>query len=445
MAKIFEIIQGIFSILCILVTLGLVAWCFYEYQLDLDLSLVTLKEFGEDENMIMPDVSLCFMNPFLMDTFDNESIFDNGNNGMSPGAREYKKFLIGFGEPIGKTWDEKMLDIDFETVTKKLDDYLESYLVTWRNGSVHVYENTSSLPAFIKKPYPLFFGPFKWFILKCYGINIPMDAERFGFRMKRDIFPGGIRPVSGGLTVSFNYPNQFFKSFDNIKREWPIHNQSQNQSLDMQLRMNTFEVTLQRNSRRKPCDENWKGYDFKVARKHLEKVGCRPVYDIWNSSYPICNSFEKMKMASKYLSFNRPKIMEPCQSADKIVFQHMDKYTPHPPNHHLWVTVDIAMSRIKVIEQKRAVTFTDLVGSTGGYIGLLLGTYYISIHKLYTLYMNYYIEIICLYFRTCQWKKFLISGYAIIQLPGSLRACCVAIRKYLSDKEGNKRNYSNRI
>ena len=391
MAKIFETSQRIFSILCILVTFGLVGWCFYEYQLDLDLSLVTLKAFGEDENMIMPDVSLCFHNPFVMDEFNPttwNTNMDIGGLGFNVTYLQYKNFLLGnkWGD---NPWDDNYLDIDFENVTKKFDDYLVRYLVKWKNETdPHVYKNTSSLPSFIKKPYPSFVGPLKWFIIKCYGINIPMNAERFGLRMKRDIFPGGIRPTGGGLSVSFHYPNQFFRSFDNIKREWPIHIPDQNQSLNMQLKINIFEVTLRRNSRREPCNENWKEYDLKVARNHLENVGCRPVYDIWDSSYPICNSSEKMAVA---LSMIRPKIMQPCQSADKIVFEHMDKYrtvSRGGTTDLFWVNIDIGMSSIKVVEQKRAVTFTNLVGSTGGYIGLLLGTYYIPIHKLFTLCIN---------------------------------------------------------
>ena len=72
MGKIVEIFEGIFSVVCVHVTIGLVSWCFYEYQLDLDVSLVSLKKFGEDGNMIMPTMSLCFSDPVHTDKFDNE-------------------------------------------------------------------------------------------------------------------------------------------------------------------------------------------------------------------------------------------------------------------------------------------------------------------------------------------------------------------------------------
>ena len=372
MAKTFEIFETIFSILCILVTFGLVSWCFYEYQLDLDLSLVSLKEFGEDENMIMPAISLCFREPFLFDKFNN------GGLGFNVSFRQYKDFLLG------KTWDDRMLDIDFENVTKKLEDYLVRYDVIWKNGSYFSYKNTSLLPPTIKKPYPSFVGiMFKAFMMKCYGINIPMNAGSFGLVMKKDIFPGGIRTDMLGL--SFNYPNQFFRSLDNSKGEWPSHTKSRNHFLQRVLKLNTFEVTLRRNSRNKKCNMNWKEYDFDVARSHLEKIGCRTVYDNWDSSYPTCNSSEKMSMASSFIT---TKIMDPCQSADNILFDHVDALRPGSnwfPTDNFALAVDMQITKIKVIQQKRAYELQTLIGNSGGYIGVFLGTYYIHIHDLYTL------------------------------------------------------------
>ena len=49
MGKIFETFERIFIVVCVHVTFGLVSWCLYEYQLDRDVSLVSLKELGEDD------------------------------------------------------------------------------------------------------------------------------------------------------------------------------------------------------------------------------------------------------------------------------------------------------------------------------------------------------------------------------------------------------------
>ena len=81
-----------------------------------------------------------------------------------------------------------------------------------------------------------------------------------------------------------------------------------------------------------------------------------------------------MKMAISFT--NHPQVMEPCQSADKIVFGHVDNYLPPSdffPANSFSVWVNMQVSRIKVIEQKRAYELQTLIGNSGGYIGLLLG------------------------------------------------------------------------
>ena len=85
----------------------------------------------------------------------------------------------------------------------------------------------------------------------------------------------------------------------------------------------------------------------------------------------------------------RPQIMDPCQSADKITFENADLYHPASdmfPADKFIVSVDMKISRIKVIEQKPAYELQALVGNSGGYIGLLLGkittyTRYVSKRK----------------------------------------------------------------
>ena len=370
MAKIFETFETSFSILCVLVAFSLVCWCISEYRLDGDLSLVSLKKFGEDENLIMPEMSLCFYDPFLIDKIESVDL------GFNISYLQYKYFLLG------AIWDQRMLEIEFEHVTKRIEDYILFYHVVWKNYTESVYKDTSSLPAFIKKPTQSYAGVGPGgTIIKCYGIQIPMNARSFALQLKSDIFPGGIREVSNGLAVSFHYPNQLLRSLDNIVASWPTQIQSQNQSLEMVLKMNAFEVTILRNSRHHQCTENWKDYDIEVGRKYFGKIGCRPVYDIWNLSYPLCNSSEKMTMAgSVAVSEN----IEPCQSANEILFEHVDLYHPVSDtfrNDTFLVKVDMKFSKFKVIEQKKAYELQTLMGNGGGYIGLLLGIYQIHIHN----------------------------------------------------------------
>ena len=84
----------------------------------------------------------------------------------------------------------------------------------------------------------------------------------------------------------------------------------------------------------------------------------------------------------------RTKYSEPCQSADKIVYEYQDadledlKSTNDSffntdfigNNSTFKVAVFIQNNKFKVIFRKKAYDFQALVGNCGGYIGLILGT-----------------------------------------------------------------------
>ena len=142
MGQLFETFETTFKSLCVLVTFVLVGWCFYEYGRNLDLSLVSLKQFGDDEHLITPEMSLCFYDPFLIDKFNREDL------GFNFSYQQYKHFLLG------RKWDHRMLEIDFEQFTKRIEDYILHYIVTWKNFTNSFYKSTSVLPPFIKKPHP---------------------------------------------------------------------------------------------------------------------------------------------------------------------------------------------------------------------------------------------------------------------------------------------------
>ena len=258
-----------------------------------------------------------------------------------------------------------------------------------KNNSFFRYSSTSSLPTLIKEPYPTYIGAFYGsFIVKCYGIDLPMHGEYFGLEMNKTIFPGGIRPNSFGLGLSLHYPNQFFRSFNNIRWHWPNPIQIRNQSLEMLIKMKIFEVTIRRNSRWNQCRANWKEHDFDVAKRHLETVGCRTVYEVRSSNYQLCNSSEKMAMS---LNWNVPQIMEPCQSSDKIVYEEFDNQYKNlnffsADSFVVWI--DMRMSKIKVIEHKQAYNLQNLIANSGGYIGLFLGIHYIHNCNLYAILKN---------------------------------------------------------
>ena len=359
----FEIMQKCFGFLCFLVTFGFVIWCFYTYSLDRDLTVISQKNFGDEDNLIMPAMSLCFYDPFIEQNFEKEL-------GSNVSYLEYKKFLLG------SIWDQRLLKIEFEKVTKRIENYVVSYDVGWNNESSNTYDNMSSLPEFIKEAYPSYTGHIFGRITKCYAINIPMNASTFGVTLKNGIILNKKRSILNGVGVSFHYPNQFFRSVDNLRFSEKKNIGTQNTSLVMYIKMKTFEVTIRRNSGRVPCEKKWMEYDFSVAQKNYAAIGCRPVYAIWNSSYAPCNS-QKLMLISAFTSaasqFDSKNYQpDPCQSADRIVLEYKDVYVNSMPGTSK-IFVQMPRTRFKVIQDKREYELQNLIGNSGGYIGLFLG------------------------------------------------------------------------
>ena len=359
----FEIMQKCFGFLCFLVTFGFVIWCFYTYNLDRDLTVISQKNFGDEDNLIMPAMSLCFYDPFIEQNFEKEL-------GSNVSYLEYKKFLLG------SIWDQRLLKIEFEKVTKRIENYVVSYDVGWNNESSNTYDNMSSLPEFIKEAYPSYTGHIFGRITKCYAINIPMNASTFGVTLKNGIILNKKRSILNGVGVSFHYPNQFFRSVDNLRFSPQKNIETQNTSLVLFIKMKTFEVTIRRNSRRVPCEKNWMEYDFSVAQKNYATIGCRPVYAIWNSSYLPCNSKRLMLIsnfrsaASQFDSKNYKP--DPCQSADRIVLEYKDIFVNWKAGFSR-IFLQMPRTRFKVIQTKREYDLQNLIGNSGGYIGLFLG------------------------------------------------------------------------
>ena len=363
----FQVLKTIFSTFCLLAAFGCVIWCAHIYRLDLDLSLVSRKNFGDSENFITPSMSLCFYDPFLKHKFSEEKL------GMNVSHIEYKNFLFA------RKWDRRLLKIDFENVTTKIDDYLLGYSVLWKNTSYSKY-NTAFLPNLLKKPYPSYIGPFGKRIVKCYAVNIPINATLIVLNIKNGVFPGRVRPKLWGFGVSFHYPNQFHTSLDNMRYTWPNHHKTENTSLFMLMKLNTFEVTIRRNSRRQSCNPNWREYESNITEKTYSYIGCRPVYNVLNSSLSPCNSRRKMSVVTSIftgMDWKGNKYLKPCQSADKIVYEYQETY-PKSSKDNFWIAAQMPISGFKLTEQKQAYDLQNLIGNSGGYIGLILGKLFLG-------------------------------------------------------------------
>ena len=377
----FKLFQNFIHAICILATLICVYQCFYQYQLDLDVSLVENKLFDAEEGYIKPAISMCFFDPFIPQKFDDNYPHLN----MS----DYKSFVSG------KLWKKNLLKVNFEKVTRMLDDYIVGYFIQWNNASFKFYYNESDV---VKKPRLSYVGFYVNWVLKCYSVDLPLDATILEFVFRKEIFPNGILPPLNGFGVSFHYPGQFLKSYDNMRLHWQSQQCDMKRSNGIHLRINILEVAVRRNTKTRPCNEDWRMDDFRVFQQYIEKgVKCVSPYHQWNLSYPACDTMEKMSQAYFPLGDARMKYKQPCKSAEKVVYEYSDldfsnNTTTVTEDWYIdvgisendlplflnssyfnYLVVQMKSNTLKVIEHKPAYDIQNFVGNSGGYVGLFLG------------------------------------------------------------------------
>ena len=381
----FHFFNTIFHVTCIFLALYCVGCCFYNYYLDLDVSLVEHRKFDSGKDSIGPSVSLCLFDPFSENRF-NENVL--GFNKTS-----YTSFLAG------EFWDERMLHTDFNKVTKNLDEYLFGYWVQWRNLTWKFYPPAAIAEGF-RKPYLSYSGFLLEWLIKCYSVDIPSNAMLFGVFFNRSFFPNNIRPSFQGFGMTIHYPNQLLKSVSTMKVSWPNGEAKSNHSLSMQIKLNSFELTIRRNSRKNSCNPDLQNDDYVASELSLDKLFCHPPYYNWKSKYPICKTTDQLTKVKNLILKSRNELQEPCQSAEKIIYDHNDLSVPIKefyenqaintflyktgiPTEQIeeWlttgfdITVLIPENKFKAIVHQQAYGFTNLIGNSGGYIGLFLGNF----------------------------------------------------------------------
>ena len=381
----FKILRNIFHILCLIFTLFCLYKCFYQWSLDLDISAVEYKEYGYEGNYIKPTMSMCFFDPFDAKAFDNDRL------GPEINISVYKKLL--FGTLKEETFNPELLTIDFENVTLDIKEYLKGYAIGWDNDTFRFY-NMTSLPPGLEMPYQSYVGSYHNWILKCYSIDIPIDASTFQVGLISEIFPNKTLPSTFGFAISFHYRNQFLKSFENMKMTWTAPDDQSQKTRSLLMKINSFEVTIRRKTKNRPCNADWLNDDQLVYEEFLTRGGkCRPPYKIWNSTYPVCDTIQKMYEANYHFGRQRDKYMEPCQNAEKVIYESQvvdfSKLSMDSDYYHrvglaefdyffkegsFIVVVEILSNRFKVIKHVQQYDLQSLIGNSGGYIGLFLGT-----------------------------------------------------------------------
>ena len=277
-----------------------------------------------------------------------------------------------------------------------MSHYIESYYIFWRSlkkESFEVATNISSWPVHLKKPYLSYSGFQIGIFYKCYATNIPFNSTTISFTIRNEIFPNGIRPSLMGFMVLLHYPYQVLTAFETVKNDWKNRKNEPTKPYSMLFKIKSTEVILRRKSRYSSCNENWRNDDLEVFEKSIIKNKCRAPYQTWNPEHPICDQSEKMANANFDLG-DRNEYPPPCQHVEKIAYDFVeynmeDMDTPNEflkssllstsMNNTFSIAFALMTSKFKLVTHKKAYDFQTLIGNCGGYIGLILGKFQITI------------------------------------------------------------------
>ena len=384
----------LYNILCVSGFLAAIIFCFVCFKENNDICLVDLKEYNGHPDNIYPSISIMIVNPFLDDKLKTM--------GEGINAVNYSKFLAG------KLWDPRMLDIDYDNVTIDLNEYFLGYEMFGDNFSIITIDNFTNDPATSygwRRPYKNFRSA-GW---QTYAIDPPFNTygavTRFlvqaSVKIRTDVFKNSIRPASydydqdsptwGGFEVWFHYPNQLMEAWHMGmgKWFWPKKGPLSSRNYAMIFERSKMDVLERRNKKNSPCIEDWKNHDQYVMENLISAAGCRPPHWTSKKDVRICNSQEEMlKVLPPLKKHELLDFVPPCRSITNIPFSYSETedHGMHS-REYFKITMTCADPSFKNIVQVREYSVQNLIGNTGGYLGLILGCSIINLpfflHRIY--------------------------------------------------------------
>ena len=358
-----NVITFIFKLLCIATTFGFIGMWLYTYSLNEDTTTIENRSYFDTSDDKLPVLSMCFEQKFNDDVFFQQKE-------ISVTGSQYLQYLKG------TYFDPSLAEIDYQSVTVNISEYILSYNVHYINGST--FHDVTSSESF-HSPYYTFSWDSWGKIVKCFGLEIiDHKIKSVTIFLSRDIFPDGIRPADGGLAFLFHYPNQITWSFHTVKRDWIERDKISNYIIGVNL--NGLEAHIHRYKKEKNnCEPNWKSYDQIILQQHINILGCKSPFYGEDYNGTICKDRNAVEEAEFKLC-NERDATPPCQNIESVSYRTTEetkstKKTFQGKYVKNWfgIVYRIRNSHFKAIVQKQKVDFQGLIGYIGGYIGLFTG------------------------------------------------------------------------
>ena len=259
-----------FSMICIILTIGISIISMYRFSKDEDITLVKVTKFLSSKEAIYPSFSFCIMSPFLEKKF---KVYGDDSINMT----SYIKFLDG------TLWDDRFLRIDYDNVTVSLFDNLlaakyKTQDNSFINGNSYHYVSFRSSKR------------------KCFTIDAPFDGSELiknvDIELKEGVLLGG--SPTKKIKTYIHYPGQRFTAYYTIGKTFPPWKYN-NTNYKMIFRVRNIEVITRRNRIHEPCEEDWRHFDQHIMEGMKNKAGCCPPHWKRNLDLPICSNPNQMK------------------------------------------------------------------------------------------------------------------------------------------------------
>ena len=372
--------SDVYHAICAIATMAMVIYCVYQYHLNDDVSVVEFHEFDENLGFPYPSVSLCFHPGFLDNEFNASSRKIDMNS--------YWNYLAG------DYWHDDLLDVLYDDVTKKIEDYFLGATVwsfytnkegwvgyLYLNQDLPIPDNGINYDAFTPKFYTSKRGVYE----KCLTVDIPNDIPNkvFTFELffNNSVFRQGVRPIDNEFGIKIHYPNQCLTSKhskyswkERVSQYWGVW-----YDYTMHFLVENIIVRNRRNINKSPCNVNWKYDDQVIMMNAIREVGCHPPHWIRMNDFPNCSSKEQMK---KFAELDLKEHKPPCKQIKKVVYAYEE--LDHVEESIFWgressddtyfkVKIQFDDSSLMEIKSIRAFNFQSLIGNAGGYLGLFTG------------------------------------------------------------------------
>ena len=150
-----------FSFCCYLATLALLVFCFNIYLKDDNITEIRYKKFNDDTFSPYPSISFCTQLTPNMVSENKLKKF-----GIEINKSSYIDFLMG------KFWDEKMLDLNYDEATTSMENYI-FYSRVFKSFDPELKQNGIALQKIKVQTLPSYLG-----VYKCISLDLPNEIQQ---------------------------------------------------------------------------------------------------------------------------------------------------------------------------------------------------------------------------------------------------------------------------